>query len=144
MRTHSREQLITLVSETAKRDFGTDYVAFHFFSADQGLDEAFSALSSERSVTCGKPTHRQRTRLFCPSVQPASCALILLQDTGREFGVLALASRDADHFHPSKGLIFLIQLGQLISCRLLQQLDADADADDAPHEYSQDGRHRSP
>ena len=51
--------------------------------------------------------------------QTIAVALILLHAEGDNLGILALGSEDPHRFHPTKGVLFLSQLGSLVSQRLL-------------------------
>jgi hypothetical protein len=51
-----------------------------------------------------------------------SFALVALRDDGHCFGVLALASEDAQRFYPEMGTLYLERIGELLACALKRHL----------------------
>jgi uncharacterized protein YigA (DUF484 family) len=51
-----------------------------------------------------------------------SFALVALRGDGHCFGVLALASEDAQRFYPEMGTLYLERIGELLSCALKRHL----------------------
>ncbi|MEM7208811.1 MAG: DUF484 family protein [Pseudomonadota bacterium] len=105
--------------ESAQRDFGADEVSLQLFDNDATVDAMFADMSASRSVICGRLSAAQRAKLFDEADDIASVALILLHAEGENLGILALGSKERSHFHRSKGVVFLTQLGNLVSHRLL-------------------------
>ena len=84
---------------------------------DQTID-LFSDLFSTGETVCGLPSAEQLASFVgkdCAHI--ASAALIPLQHKGK-MGVVMLTSRDQARFSSGKGVMFLNQLGQLLSRRL--------------------------
>ena len=119
MRTQSTAAVLDLTRITVKRDFRADQVAVQLFDNDATVDDMFADMSASRNVVCGMLSARKRALLFDHPDEAASMALILLHAEGNNMGVMALASKDKNSFHPSKGILFLSQLGDLVSHRLL-------------------------
>lgn len=78
----------------------------------------FAGLLESGQPQCGKPDPEQAGFLFGQqSKDMASCALIPLKHAGLE-GLLAIGSRNRNRFQPGMGLLFLSQMGELLSARL--------------------------
>ena len=101
------------------RDFNTDEIRIQLFDNDATIDAAFADMTPSRSVVCGKLTAQQRAKLFEDPDEIRSVALILLHAEGENLGVMALGSKQANRFHAGKGILFLSQLGNLVSNRLM-------------------------
>ncbi|MEM7292348.1 MAG: DUF484 family protein [Pseudomonadota bacterium] len=119
MHTQSSAAVIKATRQTIMRDFHTDQVTLTMFDNDSTMDDTYADMSPSRSVICGRLTAQQRAKLFENADNIASVALILLHTDGENLGVLAMGSQDRQRFHPSKGILFLSQLGNLVSQRLL-------------------------
>ena len=119
MRAKSPSGVLKLTREAAKRDFRADQVSIQLFDSDATINDMFADMSASRPVICGMRSSRKRAMLFESPDNIASMAMILLHAEGENLGVLSLASRDKSSFHPSRGTIFLSQLGDLVSHRLL-------------------------
>lgn len=115
--------VLTVTRETALRDFHADQVAFQLFDEDTAIIDVFADMSATHNVVCGQLSVEQSALLFDDADEVASVALILLHAEGNNLGVLALSSVDETRFHPSKGVLFLSQLGSLLSHRLSVLLD---------------------
>ena len=119
MHTETVATVLDLTRDVLLRDFRTDEVAIQLFDDDTVISDVDAQMSATRNVVCGKLSVRQRARVFENADDIASVALILLHADGANLGVLALGSLDKDRFHPSKGIVFLSQLGDLVSHQLL-------------------------
>jgi uncharacterized protein YigA (DUF484 family) len=119
MHTETVAAVLDLTRDILLRDFRTDEVAIQLFDEDTVISDVYAQMSATRNVVCGKLSARQRSLLFKNADDIASVALILLHADGANLGVLALGSLDKDRFHPSKGIVFLSQLGNLVSHQLL-------------------------
>ncbi len=119
MRAETATEVFDITRESLSCDFGVDEVTVQLFDDDTDIGDAFSDMSATRNVVCGKLSTRQRALLFENADDVASVALILLHAEGANIGMLALSSLDKDRFHPSKGIVFLSQLGNLVSHQLL-------------------------
>ena len=73
-------------------------------------------------IKCARPTLAQAKVLFADlALEVNSCAIIPMKIADTT-GILAIASREAGKFHYSKGQLFLTQLSELVSARLLSLL----------------------
>ncbi len=116
---------LLVFDNTAKRRGATRLPAEHQHLAAAGqnkIDDAtfglFDDLFDNLQTSCGMPDASQLEALFgdnCSHV--ASAALIPLAHEGR-LGVLVLTSCDESRFANGKGVMFLDQLGQMLSRRL--------------------------
>jgi hypothetical protein len=90
--------------------------------SEPALDH-FVEFFRRRQVVCGQLTEAQTQALFGERAdEVGSVALLPLKST-RNLGLLALAHGDQWRFHPAKGMLFLTQLGELLSQRLSAVLD---------------------
>ncbi len=86
--------------------------------ADAGTVRLFDAVFEQAETVCGMPDAAQLAALAGDdSPEVASAALIPLSHKGK-LGVLMLASRDESRFSSGKGVMFLNQLGEVLSRRL--------------------------
>ena len=126
-----RKQLLKILEAALHDDFGADRAVLVLFrdgtapspqgqfvrlvpSNHPALEDFRSLLDTGRS-RCGRIPHAQRDFLFGEDEEGiASAALVPLGDQSR-LGLLAIGSRDPDHFHPTKSTDFLSRLGGLVS-----------------------------
>lgn len=118
MRTQTVDAVLDITYKTVRRDFHADEISLHLFDEDTAIADVFAEMSATRNVVCATLSGEKHALLFENAGKIASVALILLHAEGDNLGVLALASADEAHFHPSKGVLFLSQLGNLLSHRL--------------------------
>ena len=119
MTVQSSAAVLKLTRSAVVRDFNTDEIRIQLFDNDATIDAAFADMTPSRSVVCGKLTAQQRAKLFEDPDEIRSVALILLHAEGENLGVMALGSKQANRFHAGKGILFLSQLGNLVSNRLM-------------------------
>ena len=80
--------------------------------------EPFVRLLESGKIKCGHPTHAQAVALFKDKADDVqSTALIPIKVAGQN-GLLAIGSRDTERFHPTMGVLFLSNLGELVAKRL--------------------------
>lgn len=131
---NSIEEVVAISRESLVRDFkADDDVKFILIDDRQGLrvqrnpqlfvryDEPalshFESTLSGRETTCGEPDFAQRAYLFNGADRVRSMATIPLQHN-RDLGLVVLSSVDEQRFHRSKGVMFLTQLGEVLSRRI--------------------------
>lgn len=92
-----------------------DYQVF----ANGGEDfEAFKDIFKQRDTVCGEPTEAQMVVLTREApLELASAAIIPLVHK-EELGLVVLTSRDEHRFASGKGVMFLNQLGEVLSRRV--------------------------
>ena len=80
------------------------------------FNNLFESILKTGDPKCGRLSSAQYKLLFTEKQQKeiGSAALIPLGEKG-EIGMLAVGSRDADHFNPSASTDFLTRMGQLVS-----------------------------
>lgn len=119
-----------------KEVFLTDFVALKMIheNRDPAFSELFVSIKSKEVVYiqeliakephCGRLNVVQTRFLFAEcAAEIQSCAIIPL--IYKDFnGLLVIASRTADRFHPRKGSLFLNHIGQIVSRRLATLLPA--------------------
>ena len=89
---------------------------------DENLQHFHMELSSNQPQ-CGKLTLAQARFLFGNvATEVKSCAIIPMVFTEME-GLIAIGSRDETRFHCTMGNLFLTQLSEVISTRLISLLD---------------------
>lgn len=116
--------------------FQTDFVAVRItapvfespitglhIAADSREWQLLGAILDSGRPQCGRPEPEQARFLFGDDAdEVASCALIPLQHAGLH-GLLAIGSRKRGRFQPGMGLLFLTQLGEILSARLAALLN---------------------
>lgn len=84
---------------------------------DAGLDGVAEVLQAGQPL-CRPLSERRRERLFPGDKRLASAAFVPI-GPGGELGMLALASRDPHHFHPSLDTTYLARLGELATAVII-------------------------
>jgi uncharacterized protein YigA (DUF484 family) len=129
----SRQEVTHCLEEQLRLEFRADRAVLVLFgqAADLGesrflrlLDRSDASIAPFRTfleagkTRCGRVRDAQRTFLFGDNdVEIGSVAMLPLGPAA-ELGFLAIGSRDANHFHPGKGIDFLDKLGELVTCAL--------------------------
>jgi uncharacterized protein len=109
------EWLILLGSD-AKPEFG-NIASRHLRIIEERATELkmFDTLFESGRARCGQIRDSQRDFLFgANNVEIGSAALVPL-GSRPHFGLLAIGSPDADHFHPGMSTDFLSRIGELVS-----------------------------
>lgn len=93
-----------------------------FIKPDRESLKPFAKELSSQEPKCGRPTLAQAKALFGDSaLEVKSCAIIPLSLAGTK-GLLAIGSRQEGRFHYSMGNLFLNQMGELVSARIMTLL----------------------
>jgi uncharacterized protein YigA (DUF484 family) len=131
--------VLAMVQDQVQTFFYTDFVCFRFLpdvgeagniidglylDRDSGIVDSVKPWIQARKPICGRQDEKINQALFGPEVRIASSALIPLYHAG-DLGLLCLGSVSADRFGQSMGTIFLQQLGELVSNRLKNLLQAE-------------------
>jgi uncharacterized protein YigA (DUF484 family) len=138
MSTEQLHDVLAMVQDQVQTFFYTDFVCFRFLpavresgslldglhiDADSGIIERIKPWIEARTPICGQQDEAINRTLFGPDIHVASCAFIPLYHT-RDLGLLCLGSISAERFSASMGTIFLQQLGELVSNRLKNLIQA--------------------
>lgn len=113
-------------------DFSVPYVAIRIWNAPLSHDEDDFLPVSEalcfqagdmRHPYCGAPGHIEVLGwLGAAAPHVRSVALVPLQRDAQIFGLLALASKDAERFYPEMGTLYLSRIGDLTASALRREL----------------------
>lgn len=132
----SLDDLMAIVQEQMQAFFKTDVVLFRYFSMNDiqpfisddlvfRLKDAHTKKLkkwlAQRKPACGELTSEVFASLFAKEKNIQSMAVIPLYGE-KEYGVLMLGSSDVTRFSEDKGVIFLEQLGELVSSRLVKMI----------------------
>ncbi len=110
---------VKIISENADSPIANLYVP----SEDHNLKH-FQQVMAENQPKCGRPTLAQARFLFGEMAgEVQTCAIIPMSYTELE-GILAIGSRDDNRFHYSMGNLFLTQMSEIISTRIISLLDS--------------------
>ena len=138
MSTEQLHDVLAMVQDQVQTFFYTDFVCFRFLP---GVSESGNVLDGlyldpeneiierikpwieARKPICGPQPEEITRELFGGDIRIASCAFIPLYHT-RDLGMLCLGSVSAERFGASMGTIFLQHLGELVSNRLKNLLQA--------------------
>lgn len=138
MSTEQLHDVLAMVQDQVQTFFYTDFVCFRFLpevresgrlldglhiDADNEIIGRIKPWIKERRPICGQQDDTINSALFGPDIRVASCAFIPLYHA-RDLGLLCLGSISAERFSTSMGTIFLQQLGELVSNRLKNLLQA--------------------
>jgi uncharacterized protein YigA (DUF484 family) len=130
--------VLAMVQDQVQTFFYTDFVCFRFLpgisetgntldglylDADSNIIERINPWIEGRKPICGQHDDNIIRDLFGPDLRIASSAFIPLYHT-RNLGLLCLGSISAERFSSSMGTIFLQHLGELVSNRLKNLLQA--------------------
>jgi len=130
------DDLMATIQEQMQEFFNTDLVLFRFFSLPElrehiSDDLVFTLKNRQatqlktwlkrREPACGELHDDVFSALFAQEKNIKSMAVIPLYGE-KEFGTLLLGSTDISRFSEEKGTVFLAQLGDLVSSRLVSIL----------------------
>lgn len=143
------DELLARLYESLNDDFGAELFALRFFvppvePTDQGLSEfdgskpgadrtasrsqwvsAFDVVADDKPL-CGRLRGEQADLLFGDRSDEVGSGALAIVGGSRRFGVLALASRDPQRFHPGMGSMFLRQLASVLTHVLSPHLEVAA------------------
>lgn len=116
------EEVMCVLQEELRGQFQADAVELKLF-----VSEALDGSTGERGPTlfreflekgrptCGTLDGPRLDYLFGAAAGETGSAALVPLRADRLMGVLAIGSRDQDHFHPGKGVDFLQRLGEIVS-----------------------------
>lgn len=109
-----------------REDFSVPHVALKLWhpAADDGVSEATRTFAASLTHPHCGPLAMADTAAFFGEAAPLvkSYAYVALGGSG-SFGLLALASEDAQRFYPEMGTLYLTRIGELISACLRRELE---------------------
>lgn len=138
MKAEAVDDLMAIIQEQMQSFFNTDFVTFRFFSTMElrphiGDDLVFKLKNrqasqlktwlKQRQPACGELKDDLFKTLFGKENNIHSMAVIPLYGV-KEYGTLLLGSSDKTRFSEEKGTVFLAQLGDLVSNRLVSLIDS--------------------
>ncbi len=138
MNTDQLHDVLAMVQDQVQTFFYTDFVCFRFLPEisveskildglyldhQSGIVNSVKPWIEARKPVCGRQDEKVNHELFGPDISIGSSAMIPLYHT-RDLGLLCLGSISPDRFGLSMGTIFLQQLGELVSNRLKNLLQA--------------------
>lgn len=114
----SIEEMRTTLNDSIEKEFELAAVTLSIFDTDNALSqEDRDLLQSKRfkqkGFFFGRMTQQENAILFGEQ-EVESVALMLLGDDG-ELGILAIASKESDHFSPEMDTLLIAQLQQLLT-----------------------------
>lgn len=136
LETRTRADLVTVLERELRVSFNADQAVLVLFrAADEPAGEdlgrflrtvtrddpamsPFKTFLQSNTPRCGQVRDAQRDFLFGPGTVEIGSTALLPLGPRCELGFLAIGSRNAEHFHPGKGIDFLARLGELVSCTL--------------------------
>lgn len=131
------DDVIATVNDELRNNLSTDFVSVRLLTKDQKLvddlperysfedeniHQHFKKIIDEKRIQCGRLTAEQAEMLFADDLdEVASGAVIPIADADT-YGLLGLASKDAQRYHPGMGTDFLQQLSDLVSAAIKAHL----------------------
>ncbi len=122
----SAGDVFTTLYHCLEEHFSTELSAVRVFAppadpGDAGLGEfdgsgreAFAAVLESDKPVCGRLRVEQAAALFDEEVERVGSAALIPLGGARPFGLLAVAARDAQRYHPGMGTVFLRQVGEIL------------------------------
>lgn len=140
LESESLEELLTAVEDAFRGQFDAEHVAIRLLDEparglggvapkyrappDGELAGAFKVLLQSRRVRCGRLLEDQLTLLFGRAAGEVRSVAVVPLYGGAEFGLVALGSRNPTRFQPAMGVLFLEQIGELLSAALKLRFNA--------------------
>ncbi|MDH3451449.1 MAG: DUF484 family protein [Gammaproteobacteria bacterium] len=134
LESESLDELLTSVEDMLRSQFDAEQVVIRLLdvpagglggiaakyrvAADGELASSFKVLLQSRRVRCGRLLDEQLELLFGRAAAEVRSVAVVPLYGGSEFGLVALGSRNAGRFQPAMGVLFLEQIGELISAAL--------------------------
>ncbi len=131
------DELLTSVEDTFRSQFDAAHVVIRLLdepgrglgalaprfcmARDGELAAAFKVLMQNKRVRCGRLLEDQSRLLFGGDAAEIRSVAMLPLYGGSEFGLVALGSRNPGRFQPAMGVLFLEQIGELLSAALKQR-----------------------
>lgn len=106
---------VVLISSKQKAEPGGDYV--YLPENDPGL-ALFNDIFKKRETRCGELGDAQKQLIFEADAQNVASAALIPLYHNRKLGLVVLSSRDETRFALGKGVMFLNQLGEVLSRRV--------------------------
>ncbi|WP_296802577.1 DUF484 family protein [Thiolapillus sp.] len=126
----SREDILATLQDELRERFNADAVELKLFSTRE-LEEAqvsesglamFRTFMNTDKPTCGPLKADKLRTLFGEQAGDEGSAALIPIRTSDLSGILAIGSKDRQHFHSGKSVDFLVRLGELVSLSL-QSMD---------------------
>ncbi len=139
MHTDQLHDVLAMVQDQVQTFFYTDFVCFRFLpdvggdnnlldglylDSTSGIVDSVKPWIEARRPVCGRQDDKINRELFGADIRVGSSALIPLYHTS-DLGLLCLGSGSSERFGLAMGTIFLQQLGDLVSNRLKNLLQAE-------------------
>lgn len=131
LRAGTRKAVIDTLEQQLRLSFGADQAVLVLFDLPEAelpsgrfvrsLPRDAAELSPFRTFLqsatprCGQVRDAQRDFLFGPGSPEIGSVALLPLGASSSLGFLAIGSRNAEHFHPGKGIDFLARLGEMLA-----------------------------
>jgi len=106
---------VVLISDKADESASADYIQLK--ESDPGL-ALFSDIFKKRETRCGELNDAQKQLVFGASAGDVASAAVIPLIHNRKLGLVILGSKDKTRFALGKGVMFLNQLGEVLSRRV--------------------------
>lgn len=141
LESESLDQLLTSVEDAFRSQFDAEHVVIRLLDVparglgglapkyrvapDSDLAAGFRVFLQSRRVRCGRLLEDQLTLLFGRAAAEVRSVAVVPLYGGSEFGLVALGSRNSRRFQPAMGVLFLEQIGELLSAALKLRFGSD-------------------
>lgn len=109
------EVRLVLISPEANAEPGAEFISLA--DNDPGV-ALFSDIFKKRETRCGQLDDAQKQLIFGADAQDVASAAVIPLVHNRKLGLVVLASKDESRFALGKGVMFLNQLGEVLSRRV--------------------------
>ena len=106
---------MVLISAEAAAEPSSEYL--HLTEGDPAI-ALFSEVFRKRETRCGQLKQAQKELIFGADAQDVASAAVIPLVHNRKLGLVVLASKDESRFALGKGVMFLNQLGEVLSRRV--------------------------
>jgi len=141
LESQSLEELLTSVEDTFRSLFDAEHIVIRLLDVparglgglaakyrvapDSDLAAGFRVFLQSRRVRCGRLLEDQLKLLFGRAAAEVRSVAVVPLCAGSEFGLVALGSRNPQRFQPAMGVLFLEQIGELLSAALKLRINSD-------------------
>lgn len=132
------ETLISALDNSLSNDFGIEFCRLHLISdtqqesfgplhwvASQHANDTIGGLLNAKKVICGVLRHEEREFIFAEDAAELGSAAVVPLTTHRQLGLLAIGSKDPQHYKSGMGTLFLDYIAEVLQ-KLLPALMPDA------------------
>lgn len=134
LRSHSAQAVLEVLNERLHEDFNVDAVSLGLRPEQEDSENGLHAVNEEHPFAavldigkpwCGELDEQRAELIFGEAIEGSGAAAPLVDANGQTWGVLIVASKDAERFQPHMGTLFLELVASLTGAALESHLGND-------------------